>query len=310
MTAVRLVPFEERHLPEAAALLADRHRRHRLVEPLLPDVDDFEAQVERDWRRGGASGAVVLDGDDVAGYLIGYPREDPHGRSLWIDLAGHAAREPELVRDLYRGAAEAWVEAGLTRHMVFVPALRELVEPWFRLSFGASAALAARETAIEPEPETGVVVRASVPDDLERVAIFASELYRVNAASPSFSGLTVPTPEESAEEWSDTWDDPRFTHFVAERQGEIAGELLLYRRPEGDLRVPPSSIDLAHAATEPTLRGAGVGLALTAHALSWAHAHGYGAMITDWRMTNLLASRFWPRRGFRETFLRLYRSIP
>jgi hypothetical protein len=27
-------------------------------------------------------------------------------------------------------------------------------------------------------------------------------------------------------------------------------------------------------------------------------------------MTNLLASRFWPARGFRPTFLRLYRSIP
>ena len=46
------------------------------------------------------------------------------------------------------------------------------------------------------------------------------------------------------------------------------------------------------------------------HVLTWAHEHGYAAMTTDWRMTNLLASRFWPRRGFRETFLRLYRSIP
>jgi hypothetical protein len=27
-------------------------------------------------------------------------------------------------------------------------------------------------------------------------------------------------------------------------------------------------------------------------------------------VTNLLASRFWPRRGFRTTFLRVYRSIP
>ena len=33
-------------------------------------------------------------------------------------------------------------------------------------------------------------------------------------------------------------------------------------------------------------------------------------MTTDWRVTNLLASRFWPKRGFRPTFLRLYRSIP
>jgi hypothetical protein len=31
---------------------------------------------------------------------------------------------------------------------------------------------------------------------------------------------------------------------------------------------------------------------------------------TDWRITNLPASRFWPRRGIRTTFLRLHRSIP
>ena len=42
----------------------------------------------------------------------------------------------------------------------------------------------------------------------------------------------------------------------------------------------------------------------------FARDNGIPTMITDWRMTNLLASRFWPRRGFRETFLRLYRSIP
>ena len=43
---------------------------------------------------------------------------------------------------------------------------------------------------------------------------------------------------------------------------------------------------------------------------NWAHDRGFPTMVTDWRMTNLFASRFWPKRGFRETFLRLYRSIP
>jgi hypothetical protein len=46
---------------------------------------------------------------------------------------------------------------------------------------------------------------------------------------------------------------------------------------------------------------------------AWRHLardHGYETVITDWRMTNLQAARFWPRRGFRETFLRMYRSIP
>jgi hypothetical protein len=49
---------------------------------------------------------------------------------------------------------------------------------------------------------------------------------------------------------------------------------------------------------------------LTSAALAWAAGAGYRAIVTDWRVTNLEASRFWPRRGFRESFIRLYRSIP
>ncbi len=56
-------------------------------------------------------------------------------------------------------------------------------------------------------------------------------------------------------------------------------------------------------------RGSGAGLALTAASFAWARGRGYPAMVTDRRVTNLLSSRFWPKRGFRTTFL-LYRSIP
>ena len=31
-------------------------------------------------------------------------------------------------------------------------------------------------------------------------------------------------------------------------------------------------------------------------------------VVTDWRETNLLASRFWPARGFRPSYVRLHRA--
>ena len=92
-------------------------------------------------------------------------------------------------------------------------------------------------------------------------------------------------------------------------ESRVVGHILLYKRPH-DLRVPADSIDLAAASTFPEAHGSGAGLALTEHVLHWAHEHGYPTMTTDWRMTNLLASRFWPKRGFRRTFLRLYRALP
>ena len=73
---------------------------------------------------------------------------------------------------------------------------------------------------------------------------------------------------------------------------------------------PERAAFLTFAATLPEARGSGAGLALTEHVLAWAHEHGYPDDVADWRMTNLLASRFWPKRGFRRTFLRLYRSLP
>jgi len=30
--------------------------------------------------------------------------------------------------------------------------------------------------------------------------------------------------------------------------------------------------------------------------------------VTNWRVTNLLASRFWPARGFRPSYVRLHRA--
>jgi len=308
--ATEIRAFTAADVDGAALVLAERHARHRAVEPRLPLIDDFRAHVARELAADGASGAVSLQAGEIDGYLIGKRQEDPIGAHIRIDLAGSASREPERMRDLYAAASPIWVDAGLTRHFAFVPAIDDLVAPWHRLSFGTSAALAARTADRQDIAASDVTVRLSTPDDLRAAAGLDRLLYLHLETAPSFSGLHVQDLDWFVDDWRTTWDDPKFTHFIAERAGRPVGHLLLYRRPGGDLRVPEASIDLADAATLPEVRGTGVGLALTAHAIEWARANGYRTIITDWRMTNLAASRFWPARGFRPTFYRLYRSIP
>ena len=302
-----IVEFTEEHLDAAAELLAERHTRHRAAEPLLPSVD-FRAQIESEWRTEGASGVFASHGGEAVGYLFGRPQAFGW---FTVGIGGHALRgDAEQARDLYAAAAATWVDAGHTVHAVYLPVSEaELVDAWFRLSFGASAALAMRETAREQPFDAGVTIRPGTPDDLDTAARLDRELTESMVPSPSFSSVRVQSDEAYLEDWRGAWDDPENVHFVAERDGTVVGHILLWKRP-ADLRVPADSIDLANAATFPDRRGAGVGRALTAHVLAWAHEHGHPTMVTDWRMTNLLASRFWPRRGFRVTFLRLYRSIP
>ena len=306
MAGHEIVPFEDAHLDDAAALLAPRHARHREAEPLLPGDVDFRAEVEQEWRQEGASG--VFSGD---GYLIAAASAFAGISWLRIGIAGHALEgDRERMRDLYAVAAQRWVDEGHTMQVVFVPAHdAELVDAWFRLGFGASATLALRETGPQEPFDAGVEIRPGTPDDFADAARLERELSSAMLPSPSFSGLPLQTLEEIEAEWREDGDQDKYELFVAERGGRIVGHTLLYRRPP-DLRVPPGSIDLAQGSTEPEARGTGVGRALTEHVLGWAHENGYPVMTTDWRITNLWASRFWPRRGFRVAFLRLYRSIP
>jgi ribosomal protein S18 acetylase RimI-like enzyme len=284
---------------EAAGLLADRFARQRAAEPLLPEIDDFEAHLPAD-------GHVATRGGEAVAYLGGELDEELRmGR--WL-FAGHAAREPEALRDLF--AVQAG-ELGVTRFMVTVPATDpELVDIWFRLAFGCQAVWAVREVAApEPVPFSGTI-RPATRDDIEALIDFEEILYGHQAATPSYSEWATPPRDELRKEFEDAWEDEKYLPFVASDGARLVGMLALYRRPEGDLRVPARNIDLAFAATRVEVRGTGAGRALTNFAFDWANANGYRSMTVDWRAVNLLSSRFWPRRGFRPQYLRLYRAVP
>ena len=316
MSGIEIEPLEDQHLDAAAALLAKRHARHRAAEPLLPEVSDFREQLERDLGHELASGVAALSGDNLVAYVIGRVEVDSMlgDRRAIVDFAGCAARpgRAELIRDLYSALAARWVAAGATRHLVLLPASDEaLLDPWLRLAFGVQFVWAVRETEAMKPVEAGVTIRPGTPDDLALVAQLDRILHEYQAGPPSFSGMPIASDEEFRADWSDLWDDGElYTHFVAERSGRPVGHLVLYRRPTGDLRVPENNIDLSHAVTLPAARRSGVSLALTGHALTWAHERGFGSMTIDWRSVNLLSSRFWPRRGFRPTYYRLYRALP
>jgi ribosomal protein S18 acetylase RimI-like enzyme len=302
--------FGEADVEAAAALLVERQERHRSVQPLLPPVEDARAEIEKARQAEGAAGAVALVDGRVVAYLVGSVREnDWWHRHVWVGLAGHAAQDPELVRDLYQFLAERWVEDGAELHVALVPAVPELAEPWFRLAFAHMQAHGIRESGAEERPlPKGVTLRFGTIEDLRATPALVTQIWNHHTGPATFTGLTVPPVEEFFADWQTTLESPGVAYFVAERDGRVVGHLLL--EPEApDLARPPGSIYLAVAATLPEARGTGAGVALTERALAWAKEAGYETVQTDWRVANLESSRFWPRRGFRETFYRLARRV-
>jgi ribosomal protein S18 acetylase RimI-like enzyme len=307
-------PFSEEHLDAAAELLRARHERHRAAEPLLAATVDFRAEIEALWRHDAASGWSGFRDGRLVAYVIGIVRARVDEKHVWIDYGGHAAEEAEDIRDVYAVAAAQWVDESRLQHYVQVPAHDDaLLDSWFRLSFGAQQVDGARELPRELDvrvPE-GFEIRAPTSDDVEELLAVDLALPRHHRSSPVFSNRPLPTDEELRAEWAKTLAGNKETLLIGCRRGKpVACWSLVDGTSMPPLIAPERPCYLHFAATIPEARGSGIGVALTEASFAWAAEQGYRSMGTDWRVTNLLASRFWPRRGFRSTFYRLYRHIP
>jgi GNAT superfamily N-acetyltransferase len=301
-----IVPLSEEHVEAAAALLAERHERHRRSIPQLPAGVDYAAEI----------GALVADGATGAytdgAYVLGGPGPEQWGANIWLDAAGHAASEPEILRDVWAEAAAGWFDQGLKEHYALVPATdKPLVNAWFRLGFGAQHAYGIMDV---PEREWPPGVREATEDDIEALVALGPLLSRHQLQSPTFSRFPEQTVDEVRVDVLDDFTHDTVVNLVYETEGRIVGNFAVYpgelATPHAGLALPPTAAFIPWAVTDPDVRGSGAGVALTDASLAWARAHGYETMVVDWRVTNLLASRFWPRRGFDTSFLRLYRALP
>ena len=211
-------------------------------QPLLAHDPDVEGLIRRE--REEASGVVALDGSRVVGYLLGRHASGPIGQHVWSTWAGHAADDPDLVFELGSddGCAPGGSMQGCRGTSCSRPQCASESSPGSGWASEPGSFQAAR-TVDEPNPFSApdVAVRLSTPADLSDVAALAREQASHLRTSPSFSELAVESPEATMEEWRDTWVKTEYTHFVAERAGQVVGHLLLFQRPSGDLRVPPGA---------------------------------------------------------------------
>jgi ribosomal protein S18 acetylase RimI-like enzyme len=154
----------------------------------------------------------------------------------------------------------------------------------------------------------------AVAEDVDAAIELDKVLPQHQERAPVFSRGPVWSDEELREDFLGDIDDPEVGLFIAELEGRPVGLLAMVSAEKSSMHSglgrPESAALLAFAATLAEARGSGAGLALTNAGLEWARDQGYPVVVTDWRETNLLSSRFWPARGFRRNFSRVYRSIP
>jgi ribosomal protein S18 acetylase RimI-like enzyme len=319
MSGLDVRPLRAADLPACGALLARRHRGHRGRQPLLsPRYEDpvaATAEVESAFAAEHASGAVALRDGTIVGYLLGSPKTGPTwGPNVWVEAAGQASREAEVMRDLYAVAATRWVEEGRTAHYVIQPAGEpDQVDAWFRLGFGLQHVHGLQPATVSPSRSSATPVRRATHDDISALVRVYEELPLHQGRAPTFAAAQPETPEENAASWRQYVDDPEYATLVAERDGAVVGAAVACSIEKTPSHTGPSRPDnaafLGFAAVLSQARGGGVGRALGEAVLAFAAAQAFDSVVADWRATNLLASRTWPRLGFTESFLRLHRLV-
>jgi GNAT superfamily N-acetyltransferase len=208
--------------------------------------------------------------------------------------------DPETVRGAYADQSPSWPPL----HFAISKPTPRALDPWYRLGFAQMHAYGVRASGGVRFDLPDVAVRQGSIDDLDEAVAIDKLIYDAQAASPSYSTYEY-DPVEQRRSWIETLEAGDVSYFVAERRGFAVGHATLYPDPTDD-----EALHLASTAVLPSARGTGVGRVLTAHALLYAAEQGYPRLRTNWRVTNLEASRYWPARGFELTHNRLDRRVP
>ena len=325
-----IILFTKEFLPEAGKLLAERHKRNRTTLPELParfeDAAVATKAIETLWAKKTTSGFTALRDGKLVAYLIGETMTQAWGRCGYVYLPGSAVAKgesPALIQDLYTLLGEEWVKKGCFNHYLYISAADDhIIDALFNLSFGKERvdALMDLRTAVirEVEEPAGITIRQAGQGDNEHLASLSDVIMRA-LANPPYWHPTVPEDwDELREGWSELADDKEWTVWMAlehDKRSSPADEALstVGFRPEWEedtqMLVSPRTVYLSVAATKPQARGRGLSTILTWHGLVQARKEGYEICYTNWISPNLLASRFWPRFGFKDVAYRLAKKV-
>ena len=325
-----LIPFTKELHPDAGKLLAQRHKRnHALLAELPPRFEDSDVAtkaIETLFGKKTTNGFAALRDGKLVAYLIGETMTQAWGRCGYVYLPGYAVAEgesPALIQDLHTLLGEEWVKMGCFNHYLYISAAdTKVIDALFDLGFGkerVDALLDLRTAAIpEVEEPAGISIRQAGKGDNEYLGSLSDVIMRA-LANPPYWHPTVPEDwDELREGWAELADDKEWTVWLALENGkrsspadEALGTVGFRPEEEADTQMlaSPRTIYLSVAATKPEARGRGISTVLTWHGLEQARKEGYEICYTNWISPNLLASRFWPRFGFKDAAYRLAKKV-
>ena len=318
MSQVAVRPFDSLDLEPVAALLASRQRRDRARIDLLSErLESPEPWMESLAAFVGSPDAVVAEHDGaLVGFLAGRrmllaPSSfdsqwvRPHSINIGNDAYALAEGEDSLAvfRAMYAELATAWVAAGFFFHEInIVAGDAELQEAWLTLGFGRALTAATRLT-VTPVPArtpAGGAIRPATPADIDAVMALSDDLTRFHARAPMFWPILHDTDAAQRAFNLAALESGSPPYFLAVQDGEaVAMQTFLHPGFSPGIIGPEHNVYLFDGVVREGVRSSGLGSALLAHTMAWAHTAGYETCTLHFASANPSGGPFWLGHGFR-----------
>lgn len=319
---MNIITFEPKHLEEAAELLAQRHKQERVDCSFLPTVYEQSEMAYKAIKaiseKPLTEGIVAIENGNIIGYMLGTMlAEDYLGDKSqgWIYLPAHAAIDPKIYADMYAVISDNWVREGCLHHFTLVAANNHAVQDeWFSLSFGREQAHGALTFDMLLKKEiklNDLTIRSPQAQDEAAFREMSNWISKYQTGTPIFAPVTLESMNAQTDSFVELLEDDEATMFLAFKDEKLVAYHLYYpiEADDSDMLHPENAAELVVAATHPEERGSGIGRLLTEYSFQHIKAIGYDYCVTDWRNTNILSARFWPKMGFTPTHYRLARRI-
>lgn len=306
---------------EVSKILSCRHRDERRsfegLNKIFEDVELLEKIVSKKLEEDLLVSSAAFEGDKLLGFIISSIKTDKvFGRCAWVKYDGLALADgvnPDLYRELYADIAVKWIKLGCLKHFVIVPSAREdVINSWLKSGFAYEQVFGIKKLEYSKiEDVDGVLVKKATIEDKSDLESVSSLILSYQAKSPTYAVALPEMFDEIRRGYGGLASDEDSHVLLAYNEKQLLGFTCGYF--DGDdnsnMMMPYKGTELGVAATNPDFQSRGVGTLLTKSLFNASIDAGYEYSITDWRITNMKSSVFWPKMGYEAYAYRFVRTI-
>lgn len=307
-------------IDQMSVLLANRHKNERTSFHSL-NVQFENSAVTKEilskkFEDNSFIGVGAFDGEVLNGFLLSVVKEDNlFGRCAWVYYDGLAIREDiesSLYKNLYTYISEKWIQLGCFKHYVILPCGDDnVVNTWLSLGFAYEQVYGIQSLKEQECPiREDIVIKTASEENKKDLESISSLILSYQAGAPTYAAALPQMFSEIKKGYGGLVDDENAHVLLAyENKDLLAFSCAYYEEDEENMMMPQKVMELAVAGTNHEKQSKGIGSLLTYRLFNDAIDAGCQHTVTDWRMTNLKSSVFWPKMGYKAYAYRMIRRI-